>query len=45
MAAWGSYIRQEVLAEVQTKGEPGALAYREEQEIDGRKVTLGVERM
>jgi isoleucyl-tRNA synthetase len=42
---WGAYVGQEVLAEVRKAGEPGALAFREDHDIDGRKVVLGVERM
>jgi len=45
MASWGAYIAQEVLAASTAAGDPPAAAHREEHEIDGRKVVLGVERL
>ena len=45
MRSWGEYVAQEVLAEAVSGGEPPAGAYREEHDIDGQKVVLGVERV
>ncbi len=43
MESWGEYIRQETLSEAIAAGADGG--YREDHEIDGRKLSLGVTRI
>jgi len=44
LARHGDYIRQETLSSDLVEGEPPPEAYREEQTIDGRQLTLAVRR-
>jgi isoleucyl-tRNA synthetase len=45
MEAWGEYIRQETLSVSLIAGPPPAGAHTEEHTVDGRRVTLAVERL
>lgn len=45
MQSWSDYIRQETLSRELIAGPPSAGAYQETQDVDGHRVTLGVERV
>ncbi len=45
MQSWGDYIRGETLAEEVVRGSAPSGAHVEEHDVDGRKVTLGVEKV